>query len=63
MGFLALFFKDLGYFKEKSMKTNLLILVLFFTANLAFAQNFNEVKKSADQGYAKAHHFFQAYCF
>ena len=36
------------------MKTNLLILLLFFITNFSFTQSFNEVKKSAEQGYAKA---------
>ena len=34
------------------MKTNLLILLLFFITNFSFAQSFNEVKKSAEQGEA-----------
>ena len=36
------------------MKTNLLILLLFFITNFSFAQSFNEVKKSAEQGNAEA---------
>jgi TPR repeat protein len=36
------------------MKANLLILLLFFIINFSFAQSFNEVKKSAEQGDAVA---------
>ena len=36
------------------MKTNLLILLLFFIPNFSFAQSFNEVKESAEQGDAEA---------
>lgn len=38
------------------MKTNLLILLLFFITNFSFAQSFNEVKKSAEEGDAVAQH-------
>jgi len=36
------------------MKANLLILLLFFMINFSFAQSFNEVKKSAEQGDSRA---------
>ena len=36
------------------MKANLLILLLFFIINFSFAQSFNEVKKSAEQGDSRA---------
>ena len=36
------------------MKTNLLILLLLFIINFSFAQSFNDVKKSAEQGHAVA---------
>lgn len=36
------------------MKTNLLIVLLVFTASFAFSQSFDELKKSAGQGDAEA---------
>jgi len=36
------------------MKTNLLILLLFFITHFSYAQSFNEVKQSAEQGDAAA---------
>tara|TARA_B110000046_G_scaffold56964_1_gene63492 strand:+ start:1211 stop:1510 length:300 start_codon:yes stop_codon:yes gene_type:complete len=40
--------------KKIEMKTNLLILLLFCISHFAFAQSFNEIKKSAEEGYAIA---------